>query len=249
MQEQYINRVILKRNEIQNFNQYPFCVPAVTGLHELALHKNVTFFVGENGTGKSTLIEAIAVNYGFNPEGGSRNFNFETYHSHSNLSDYLLLTKGVKHPRDGYFLRAESFYNLATDIEEMDEVLAAAPPIKNSYGGSLHECSHGESFFALLNNRLGGHGVYIFDEPEAALSPQRQLAMLCRMYELVKQDSQLIIATHSPILMAYPNSIIYAFSESGIQRVKYEETDNYQITRQFLNNYKNMLKELLDENI
>jgi Predicted ATPase len=246
MQEQYITRVSLRRDKIEDFNRYPFCVPAVKGLHELPLHKNVTFFVGENGTGKSTLIEAIAVNYGFNAEGGSRNFSFETYHSHSNLSDYLLLSKGVKHPRDGYFLRAESFYNLASNIEELDKAPAGTPQIKDSYGGSLHECSHGESFFALLNNRLGGHGVYIFDEPEAALSPQRQLAMLCRIDELVKQDSQLIIATHSPILMSYPNSIIYAFSEKGIHRTEYAQTENYQITRQFLNNYKNLLKELLD---
>lgn len=246
MQEQYISRVILKRDKIQSFNQYPFSVPAVKGLSELALHKNVTFFVGENGTGKSTLIEAIAVNFGFNAEGGSRNFSFETYHSHSALSNYLLLTKGVKHPRDGYFLRAESFYNVATNIEQLDETPSGGPEIKDSYGGSLHECSHGESFFALLNNRLGGHGVYIFDEPEAALSPQRQLAMLCRIDELVKQDSQLIIATHSPILTAYPNSMIYAFSEKGIQQVEYEQTDNYQITKEFLNHYKNMLKDLLD---
>ena len=246
MQEQYINQVILRRDGIEDFSQYPFSVPAVKGLYELPLHKNVTFFVGENGTGKSTLIEAIAVNYGFNAEGGSRNFNFETYHSHSNLSDYLLLTKGVKHPRDGYFLRAESFYNLASNIEELDKIAAWAPEIKSSYGGSLHECSHGESFFALLNNRLGGHGVYIFDEPEAALSPQRQLAMLCRIDELVKQDSQLIIATHSPILTSYPKSIIYTFSENGIQQTEYEQTDNYQITKSFLNNYKKMLNELLE---
>lgn len=246
MQEQYINQVVLRRDKIEDFNRYPFCVSAVKELHELPLHKNVTFFVGENGSGKSTLIEAIAVNYGFNAEGGSRNFNFETYHSHSNLSDYLVLSKGVKHPRDGYFLRAESFYNVASNIEELDKGSAGAPQIKDSYGGSLHECSHGESFFALLNNRLGGHGVYIFDEPEAALSPQRQLAMLCRIDELVKQDSQLIIATHSPILTSYPNSIIYAFSEKGIHRTEYEQTDNYQITKQFLNNYKNLLRELLD---
>lgn len=246
MQEQYISKVVLKRNNINNFDRYPFNVPAVHGLDELPLHKKVTFFIGENGTGKSTLLEAIAVCYGFNPEGGSRNFNFETYRSHSELSNYLLLTKGVRHPRDGYFLRAESYYNLATNIEEMDNVPAYAPPIKYSYGGSLHECSHGESFFALLNNRLGGHGVYMFDEPEAALSPQRQLAMLCRVDDLVKQDSQLIIATHSPILTAYPDCFIYAFSEKGIQQTTYEQTDNYQITKQFLNNYRNLMGELLD---
>jgi predicted ATPase len=135
---------------------------------------------------------------------------------------------------------------VASNIEILDKAPAGSPQIKDSYGGSLHECSHGEGFFALLNNRLGGHGVYIFDEPEAALSPQRQLAMLCRIDELVKQDSQLIIATHSPILTSYPNSIIYTFSENGIHRTEYEQTENYQITKQFLNNYKNLLRELLD---
>jgi len=246
MQEQYLTRVTLKRDKIRDFNQYPFSIPAVKGLEALPLHKNVTFLVGENGMGKSTLIEAIAVNLGFNAEGGSRNFNFETYHSHSVLSEFILISKGVKHPSDGYFLRAESFYNVASNIEELDAISSGAPAIKQSYGGSLHLCSHGESFFALLNNRLGGHGVYLFDEPEAALSPQRQLAMLCRIDELVKQDSQLIIATHSPILTAYPNSMIYTLSETGIQQTEYQQTDNYQITKQFLNNYSNMLKNLLE---
>lgn len=241
MQEQFISKVILKRDKIADYSQYPFCIPAVKSLHELPLHEHVTFLVGENGTGKSTLIEAIAVCCGFNAEGGSRNFNFETFHSNSVLSDYLLLTRGVRRPHDGYFLRAESFYNVATNIEELD----VFGEIKQAYGGSLHECSHGESFFALLNNRLRGHGLYIFDEPEAALSPQRQLAMLCRIDELVKQGSQLIIATHSPILMAYSNSIIYTLSENGIQKTDYEETENYTLTKHFLNNYPKMLNGLL----
>lgn len=246
MQEQYLSKVVLKRNQIRDFSRYPFSIPAVSALESLPLHRNVTFLVGENGMGKSTLIEAIAVNYGFNAEGGSRNFNFETYRSHSILSDYLTLIKGVKHPRDGYFLRAESFYNVASNIEELDSVPASAPEIKASYGGSLHGCSHGESFFALLNHRLGGHGVYLFDEPEAALSPQRQLAMLCRIDELVRQDSQFIIATHSPILTAYPKSVIYTLSEKGIQQTEYRQTESYRITRQFLNHYGAMLRELLE---
>ena len=245
MQEQYVNKIVLRREEVPDFDRYPFSIPAVRGLSELPLHENVTFLVGENGAGKSTLTEAIAVCCGFNPEGGSRNFSFETYRSHSELCDYLTLYKGVRHPRDGYFLRAESFYNVATNIEEMDRVSAVAPQIKWSYGGSLHEKSHGESFFALLMNRLGGHGLYIFDEPEAALSPRRQLAMLCRIDELVRQSSQLIIATHSPILTAYPNSVIYELSAGGIHRRAYEETDNFRVTKEFLNRYPRMLRELL----
>ncbi|MCI1965610.1 MAG: AAA family ATPase [Oscillospiraceae bacterium] len=245
MQEQYVSKVVMRRDKAPDFGRYPFSVPAVRGLSELPLHKSVTFLVGENGTGKSTLIEAIAICCGFNPEGGSRNFNFETYRSHSELCDYLTLYKGVRHPRDGYFLRAESFYNVATNIEHLDEG-GMGTPIKCSYGGSLHEKSHGESFFALLMNRLGGHGLYIFDEPEAALSPRRQLAMLCRIDELVKRDSQLIIATHSPILTAYPNSVIYELSAGGIHRREYEETDNFRVTKEFLNRYPRMLRELLD---
>ena len=246
MLEQYLSRVELDRSRIPDTGRYPFCIPAVRGLSSLPLHPKVTFLVGENGTGKSTLTEAIAVAYGFNAEGGSRNFNFSTFHSESGLWNYLELVRGVKHPRDGYFLRAESFYNVATSIEQMDEIPAYAPKISDSYGGSLHECSHGESFFALLNNRLRGHGLYIFDEPEAALSPQRQLAMLCRIHELVKLDSQLIIATHSPILTAYPECTIYELSTKGIRPVEYEQTDNYRVTREFLNSREKMLRLLLN---
>lgn len=240
-----MSKVVLRREKVPDFDRYPFSVPAVRGLSELPLHPKVTFLVGENGTGKSTLTEALAVCCGFNPEGGSQNFNFETYRSHSELCDYLSLYRGVRHPRDGYFLRAESFYNVATNIEHLDEG-GMGPQIKYSYGGSLHEKSHGESFFALLMNRLGGHGLYIFDEPEAALSPRRQLAMLCRIDELVKEESQLIIATHSPILTAYPDSVIYELSEDGIRRRAYEETDNFRVTKEFLNRYPRMLRELLD---
>lgn len=240
---QFIRNVSLRRERVPDFSHYPFSIPAVKTLDELPLHTKITFFVGENGTGKSTLLEGIAAAFGLNPEGGTRNFTFSTYRSHSELEQYLLLVKGVIRPRDAFFLRAESFYNVATEIERLDEII----PLKHVYGGSLHECSHGESFFALLNNRLGGNGLYIFDEPEAALSPQRQLAMLCRIHQLVEDGSQLLIATHSPILTAYPDCWIYECSEKGIARISYEETENYRLTKHFLCNHTHMLEQLLDE--
>lgn len=201
---QYVLHMALRRDIVESFEAYPFCLPAVRSLDKLVLHPNVTFFVGENGSGKSTLLEALAVSLGFNAEGGSKNFHFGTRRSHSELHRYLRVAKGVKRPRDGYFLRAESFFNVATEIEHLDDEPGFDPPIIDSYGGrSLHEQSHGESFFALLMDRFHGRGLYILDEPEAALSPQRQLAVLSRLHDLVLDDSQFVIATHSPILMAY----------------------------------------------
>ena len=199
----FLQEIRLKREEIPDFRAYPFSIPAIRKLDTLKLDPKVTFFIGENGMGKSTLLEAAAVNFGFNPEGGSRNFRFSTYASHSCLSGYLRLIKSIERPKDGYFFRAESFYNVATNIEELDAQGGLGAPISASYGGNLHERSHGESFFALLNNRLGGKGLYLFDEPEAALSPLRQLAMLRRLKELTDHGSQCIIATHSPILASF----------------------------------------------
>jgi predicted ATPase len=208
----------------------------------------VTFFVGENGSGKSTLLEAIAVSLGFNAEGGTKNFRFGTRRSHSVLHEYLRIAKGVKRPRDGFFLRAESFFNVATEIENLDaEPSLFAPPVINSYGGrSLHEQSHGESFLALMLERFGGQGVYVLDEPEAALSPQRQLAVLSRMHDLVLDDSQFIVATHSPILMAYPNACIYRCDKDGLTQVAYQDTDHFKVTRDFLANPERMLRVLMD---
>lgn len=246
--DQYLYEVKLKREEVPSFDIYPFSLDAVKNVSSIELHPNVTFFIGENGSGKSTLMEAIAVSWGFNPEGGTKNFNFGTYASHSPLHEFLRLSRGAKRPQDGFFLRAESFFNVASEIQRLDESGSFGPPIIDSYGGrSLHEQSHGESFMALLVNRFGGNGLYILDEPEAALSPTRQMAMISRMHDLVKSNSQFIIATHSPIILSYPNAKIYQLEESGLQCVEYEETEHYRVTRDFLNRPDKMLKILLEE--
>jgi len=241
---QYIRSVELRKDKISSFSKYPFCLPAIQNLNELKFHPNVTFIVGENGTGKSTILEAIAVAYGFNPEGGTKNFNFSSMNTHSELYNYIKLIKGVKRPRDGFFLRAESLYNVASNIDELDKE-GIEPKIIKSYGGrSLHEQSHGESFLAIFLNRFMGKGIYILDEPEAALSPSRQMTLITRMHELVGQESQFIIATHSPIIMAYPHSVIYEIKED-FKVVKYEETEHYQIMRAFVNNTQKMLDVLM----
>lgn len=242
----YVLRIKLLREKIASFEQYPFSLPVVSQLDSLELHPGVTFLVGENGSGKSTLLEAIAVAWGFNPEGGTKNFRFGTRASHSVLHEYLRLVKSVKRPRDGFFLRAESLFNLATEIEHLDDAPSFGPPIIDSYGHrSLHEQSHGESFLAVMVHRFGGHGFYVLDEPEAALSPTRQLAMISRVHQLVRERSQFVIATHSPILMAYPNAWIYQISANGIDRVPYSETEHYLVAKRFLNNPSNELARLL----
>lgn len=246
--EHYVLDVILRREKVPSFRQYPFSLPAVRALDRLELHPKVTFVVGENGSGKSTLLEGIATAWGFNPEGGTKNFRFETHRSHSPLHECLTLAKSVRRAKDGFFLRAESFFNVATEIHRLDEEPASSPPVIDSYGGvSLHEQSHGESFFALMTHRFGGQGFYVLDEPEAALSPNRQLAMLVRMHELVGKRSQFVIATHSPILMAYPDAWIYQIGEDGLERVAYEDTEHYQVTRAFLNNPQRQLDLLLED--
>ena len=245
--EHYVLEVKLKRDRVPSFDVFPYCLPALRHLSSLELHPSVTFIVGENGSGKSTLLEAVAIAAGFNAEGGTKNFRFHTRRSHSSLHECLTLVKSLKRPRDGFFLRAESFFNVATEIEHLDEEFSFGPPIIDSYGGrSLHEQSHGESFFALMNNRFGGQGFYVLDEPEAALSPTRQLAMLVRMHELVRAKSQFVIATHSPILMAYPDARIYQIGKRGLEQVAYEETDHYVVARRFLADPRGQMKALLE---
>ena len=248
LNEQYLIEIMLRRDTVPSFEQYPFVLDAVRELTSLSLHPSVTFLVGENGTGKSTLLEAIAVAWGFNPEGGTKNFNFSTHASHSVLHNHLRLSRGFRRPKDGFFLRAESFFNLATEIQERDKEPRGGGRIINFYGGkSLHAQSHGESFFALFNHRFGGYGLYLLDEPEAALSPTRQMAMLTRMHQLVRKNSQFIIATHSPILMAYPNAIIYQMQESGPVLVQYEDVEHVQLMRNFMRHPEHYLSLLLEE--
>lgn len=235
----FLKGIELKKEIIRDYSAYPFSLSAVKNLNYLNTNNSVTFIIGDNGSGKSTLLEAIAIACGFNAEGGSKNFRFSTFSSHSTLHKYLRLVKSTNFAKDGYFFRAESFYNLATEIERVDTDLLAA------YGGkSLHSQSHGESFLALMHNRLFGNGIYIFDEPESALSPTGQMALLRIIHKLVKKNSQLIIATHSPIIMAYPNATLYEIDEDGIYEKSYQDTEHYNITRYFLNNPKRMLKEL-----
>jgi len=232
----------LKDEKIDSFDDYPFSLPVIKSMNETFFHPNVTFIVGENGSGKSTLLEALAITQGFNPEGGTINFNFSTRVSHSDLHNYLRVAKSSKRAKHGFFLRAESFYNVATAVDNLGLIKT-----RGAYGDkSLHEQSHGEAFFSLINNNFGEDGLYILDEPEAALSPQRQMSMLVMMHGLVGQGSQFIISTHSPILLAYPNATIYEIGENGLEELDYEQTDTYSVTKDFLENYAKRLKVLLE---
>jgi predicted ATPase len=236
----YLQRISIRPDYEGDLSVYPFDIPAVQDLEKIEFHPNVTFLVGENGSGKSTVLEAIALALGFGPEGGTRNVRFSTTKSVSPLHQALRVARGVPQPADAYFLRAESFFNVATYMDDVGYL--------KGYGDrSLHARSHGESFMSLLLDKLEGNGIYLFDEPEAALSPGRQMAALSAIHQLVHDASQFVIATHSPILLSYPNAKIYQFDESGIGEVKYDETEHYAVTRDFLNNYPRRLQQLLED--
>ncbi|MCE9547552.1 MAG: AAA family ATPase [Planctomycetia bacterium] len=236
--EPFLKYVSLVRERVERFDVYPFSIPAIGTLDSLPLHPAVTFFAGENGTGKSTLLEAMAVVEGFNLEGGSRNHDFSTRSGTSELSGALRLGRGIKRlgKTDGFFLRAETMFNLATEVDRLSLF----------YGDkSLHDQSHGESFLSLLTNRFQPNGLYFLDEPEAAFSPQKQLSLIVLLHELVQNGCQFVIATHSPIIMAYPDAMIYWFSDQGIRPIEYRETEHYKVTRNFLERTDHMLAALL----
>lgn len=238
VKNQFIREVTIDWTKIHG-DSYLREIDAIRNADRLVFDKPITFFAGENGSGKSTLLEAIAVAYGFNPEGGTKNYSFSTYDSHSELWDALRISKGVKRPKSGYFLRAESFYNVATKEEEYVDILHPSQ--------KYHEKSHGESFLAIAQNYMAAEGIYIFDEPEAALSPQRQLALLMDIYRCARQGAQFLIVTHSPILLGMPDADIYSFDGGEIHLCNYEETDSYIVTEMFINNRKNLLHRLLHE--
>ena len=233
-----MNRILrhleLLRDKVADWKAYPFSIPAVAELHRLEFHPAVTFLVGENGSGKSTLIEAIAIKAGFNAEGGSKNFRSSHRPSESALHQYLRLARGATREKTGFFLRAETMFNVSTEAEQY-----------RAYGWEdLHDKSHGEAFMWVALNRFRDQGLYILDEPEAALSPQRQLAFLGRMHQLIRARSQFVVSTHSPILMAYPEARILLLERDGIREVRYEDTDHYAVTKTFLQDPARMLREI-----
>lgn len=238
----FLRRITFLREEVPDLNTYPFTVPAIRGMNTLDLKCEVTFFVGENGSGKSTLLEAIAYKCGFNTAGGGINNIYDVDSSHAALGKYIRLSWLPK-INQGFFLRAESFYHFASHL---DQLAKEDPTIYQAYGGkSLHHQSHGESFLSLFLNRFSGKGIYILDEPEAALSPARLLAFMRVIYQLVSSgNAQFIIATHSPILLGYPNAHIFSFDSNVIESVRYEDTEHYQITKGFLDRKERYLEEL-----
>jgi predicted ATPase len=237
----FIRRV---RLDEPSTSRYPFTLPVVQWLSKsdgIELDAGVTFVIGENGAGKSTLVEAIAVAAGFNPEGGSRDFRFATRATESSLGDYLTLSRGIGKPRTGFFLRAESYYNVATEIERL-----GWDSIRHYGGRSPHERSHGESFLDLVTHRFGPNGLYILDEPEAALSVRGCLALVARMAELAAQGCQLIVATHSPILLSLPGAAILEVGEDGaVEPVEFDTALPVRLTREFLADPDRYLRHLL----
>ena len=221
-------------------NSYLRAIRTIAGIDSLTFNTPITFFVGENGSGKSTLLEAMAVAYGFNPEGGTVNYSFSTYDSHSELCDAVTLYKSFKKVYTGYYLRAESFYNVATKEEEYSETAEEWKKLK------LHKQSHGESFLTIMDEYFKSNGLFFLDEPEAALSPQRQMTLLLKIAESAKDSSQFFIVTHSPVLLTLPGAEIWSFDNDCLHKISYEETESYRISEMFINHREQILKRLLE---
>ena len=244
-----LKKLSVLRERVQNWDAYPFSVAAIHDLDELVFRSRVCLFAGENGTGKSTLLEAIAAHYGFGREGGNRSFlndSTETNHSIDPLAKALRLSFD-KRTGAGFFLRAESFFNTASHIDKLDEEPGKGPPVRAFYGGrSLHTRSHGETFFTVLDLKFRRNGLFLLDEPEAALSPQRQLSFLVLIHDVLRKfkDAQFIISTHSPVLLAYPKAQILSFDDGKVHEVDYEQTGSYQVAHRFLTHREEFLEDL-----
>ncbi|MBO5198977.1 MAG: AAA family ATPase [Lachnospiraceae bacterium] len=241
MNDRFIQEILIDWDKIEQ-GSYLRGIPALKGISRLEFSRGITFFVGENGTGTSTLLEAIAVAYGFNPEGGTKNYRFETYNDVSELSTAVRIVRGYKRPKGSYFFRAESFFNLATKAEEYDR----DNPRGTSFGArGLHNQSHGESFLSFFQT-FHNEGIYILDEPEAALSPQRQLTLFIQIAKMAEEGAQFIIASHSPILLGLPGAAIWSFDGGEVHECEYEDTESYQVTRMFINNREALVRKLLE---
>lgn len=239
MENRFIRKIQVDWSQIDK-NSYLHQVAAIQRLHTITFDDNITLFSGENGTGKTTLLQAIAVSFGLNAEGGTANYCFETYHTPSDLSTALKIIKGFKRPESSFYYRAESFFNVATQAEEYDRLNPYGP----SFGGrSLHEQSHGEGALSFFQS-FKKPGLYLMDEPEAALSPQRQLSLFVHIAQMANKGAQFIIATHSPILLALPGKIL-SFDQGQIRPCTYEETESYRITDLFVRNRNGFLRQLL----
>jgi predicted ATPase len=247
-----LKKITIRREQVEDWESYPFSIPIIRCLEELSFRSRICFFTGENGTGKSTLLEAIAAHYGFGREGGNRNFSNDSTDSNHSIDALVraLRLSFDKRTGAGYFLRAESFFNTISHMDDLDKEPSYSPPISASYGGrSLHTRSHGETFLTLLELKFRRNGLFLLDEPEAALSPQRQLCFLVLMHDVLRKskDAQFIISTHSPLLLGYPHAQILSFDEGRIHEIEYEEAAPMQIVRRFVNDRDNFLDELLKE--
>jgi predicted ATPase len=246
-----LKKIAMMRERVTEWDSYPFCVPAIRALEELEIRSRICFFAGENGSGKSTLIEAIAAHYGFGREGGTRNFKNDSTASNRSIEPLVraLRLSFDKRTGAGFFLRAESLFNTVSHMDHLDEG-PGGPPISEYYGGrSLHTRSHGETFFTILDLKFRRNGLFLLDEPEAALSPQRQLAFLVLVHDTLRarRDAQFIISTHSPVLLGYPGAQIFSFDDGHIHEIDYEQTAPLQIVRRFLTNRERFLKDLFDD--